>query len=186
MSTLASPVGPGPAQYPIMLSRPKLRSLNGSAVARRALQIAAAVATMLAASAALTQPSQPQTGLPIAVLNAGLHVIQAEVADTDQIRAIGLMFRKSMDANRGMLFIFDARSRHCMWMKNTFIPLSVAFMDDDGKILNIADMTPHDETSHCAAGLARYALEMNRGWFAGKGIRPGVRISGLDKIAKPR
>lgn len=141
-----------------------------------------ALAGFSAFATALSQPSQPQTGLPVASLSAGLHVIQAEVASTDQTRAIGLMFRKSMEANRGMLFIFDARSRHCMWMKNTLIPLSVAFMDEDGKILNIADMTPHDETSHCAAGLARYALEMNRGWFAAKGIKPGARVSGLDKV----
>lgn len=127
-----------------------------------------------------------QTGLPVIPLNAGLHVIQAEVANTNVTRAIGLMHRKAMDANHGMLFDFDVAAPHCMWMRNTLIPLSVAFMDQSGKILNIADMIPHDETSHCATGAARFALEMNRGWFAGKGIKPGAKIGGLEKIPSPR
>lgn len=151
----------------------------------RARYLACFLAAMVVTSAS-AQPNAPQSGLPVATLSAGVHVIQAEVASTDQTRAVGLMFRKSMEANRGMLFIFEMRSRHCMWMKNTLIPLSVAFMDDDGRILNIADMTPHDETSHCAVGPARYALEMNRGWFAGKGIKPGAKVSGLEKLPSPR
>lgn len=163
-----------------------VRSIPYACGMQHSTKLASYLACVLAAitvcSSAAGQPAQAQSGLPVATLNAGLHVIQAEVAGTDQTRSVGLMFRKSMDANRGMLFVFELSSRHCMWMKNTFIPLSVAFMDDDGKILNIADMTPHDETSHCASGPARYALEMNRGWFAGKGIKPGAKVSGLDKL----
>jgi uncharacterized protein len=127
-----------------------------------------------------------QTGLPVVPLNVGIHVVQAELANTATTRATGLMFRKSLEANRGMLFVFEVVAPHCMWMRNTFVPLSVAFLDDEGKILNIADMTPHDETSHCASGSARYALEMNRGWFAGKGVKPGARLGGLEKAAGPR
>jgi uncharacterized protein len=130
--------------------------------------------------------SAQQAGLPVIPLNAGLHVIQAEVANTPATRATGLMYRKSMEANRGMLFDFEVAGNHCMWMRNTFIPLSVAFMEESGRIVNIADMTPHDETSHCASGPARYALEMNRGWFAGKGVKPGAKVGGLDKLPKPK
>jgi uncharacterized membrane protein (UPF0127 family) len=96
------------------------------------------------------------------------------------------MFRKSLTANQGMLFVFAEVERHCMWMRNTYVPLSVAFMDEAGVILNIADMQPQTENSHCAAGPARYALEMNQGWFAAKGIKPGARISGLAKAPPPQ
>jgi uncharacterized membrane protein (UPF0127 family) len=96
------------------------------------------------------------------------------------------MFRKSLGANSGMLFVFPDVAPHCMWMKNTLVPLSVAFMDEQGTIVSIHDMKPHDETSHCAAKPARFALEMNQGWFAQKGIKAGARISGLDKAPPPR
>ena len=97
-------------------------------------------------------------------------MIQAEVADTTATRSLGLMRRKSMAQGAGMLFLFDEPAAHCMWMKNTLIPLSVAFIDERGQIVNIADMQPLDETSHCAARPARYALEMNQGWFKKRGI----------------
>jgi uncharacterized protein len=119
--------------------------------------------------------------LPVVELGAGMHVIRAEVAADFATRAQGLMFRKSLERSAGMLFIFDAPAVHCMWMKNTYIPLSVAFIDDDGAILNIADMQPHSERSHCAAKPARYALEMNRGWFAERGIKPGTKLRGLER-----
>jgi uncharacterized membrane protein (UPF0127 family) len=130
--------------------------------------------------------AQPQARLPTLALNAGIHLIQAEVASTNPSRAQGLMFRKSLAANQGMLFVFAEVERHCMWMRNTYVPLSVAFMDEAGVILNIADMQPQTENSHCAAGPARYALEMNQGWFAAKGIKPGARISGLAKAPPPQ
>jgi hypothetical protein len=127
---------------------------------------------MLAAGGAFAQN-------PVAQLSAGMHLIQAEVVSEPGSRARGLMHRKSMPPNAGMLFIFDESAVHCMWMKNTYIPLSVAFVDDRGAIVNIADMQPHDETSHCAARPVRYALEMNRGWFAARGIKPGSRLGGF-------
>jgi hypothetical protein len=112
-------------------------------------------------------------------LSAGIHLITAEVAATDPVRARGLMFRQSLPANHGMLFIFDRKAVHCMWMRNTLIPLSVAFIEDDGTIVNILDMQPHDERSHCAKQPVRYALEMTQGWFAAKGIGPGARLGRL-------
>ena len=110
-----------------------------------------------------------------------MHIIRAEVAADFPTRAQGLMHRKSLGQNDGMLFVFDEAAIHCMWMKNTLIPLSVAFLDERGAIINIADMRPHSEQSHCAAQPARYALEMNRGWFAQRGIKPGVQLGGLER-----
>jgi hypothetical protein len=124
--------------------------------------------------------------LPTLELSAGIHLIRAEVANTFDSRARGLMFRKSLGANSGMLFVFPDVSPHCMWMKNTYVPLSVAFMDEQGTIVSIHDMKPHDETSHCAAKPARFALEMNQGWFAQKGVKPGAKISGIAKAPPPR
>jgi uncharacterized membrane protein (UPF0127 family) len=92
------------------------------------------------------------------------------------------MHRKGLAPNAGMLFIFDGSSQQCMWMKNTYIPLSVAFLDEQGTIINIADMQPHSEQTHCSARPALYALEMTRGWFAERGIKPGVKLGGLDKL----
>ena len=143
--------------------------------------------TAVAALFALTAVSGPAVGqLPTLELSAGIHLIRAEVANTFDSRARGLMFRKSLGANSGMLFVFPDVSPHCMWMKNTYVPLSVAFMDERGTIVSIHDMKPHDETSHCAAKPARFALEMNQGWFAQKGIKAGARISGLEKAPPPR
>ena len=128
---------------------------------------------LLAAAPALAQP------LPVVQLNAGMHLIRAEVASDFSTRGKGLMHRASMPQNAGMLFIFDESGMQCMWMKNTLIPLSVAFIDDGGAIINIADMDPHSEQSHCASRPARYALEMNRGWYAARGIKPGSRLGGI-------
>ena len=121
--------------------------------------------------------------LPSVQLAAGMHLIRAEVADSMGARMEGLMHRKSMPEGSGMVFVFDENATHCMWMKNTLIPLSVAFIDEAGAIINIADMQPHSEQSHCAARPARYALEMNKGWFAQRGIKPGAKLRGLEKIS---
>jgi uncharacterized membrane protein (UPF0127 family) len=143
--------------------------------------------TALAALVALSAVAGPAAGqLPTLELSAGIHLIRAEIANTFDSRARGLMFRKSLGANSGMLFVFPDVAPHCMWMKNTLVPLSVAFMDEQGTIVSIHDMKPHDETSHCAAKPTRFALEMNQGWFAQKGIKAGARISGLDKAPPPR
>lgn len=117
--------------------------------------------------------------LPRIELNAGMHRIDAEVAATDEARMTGLMRRSAMEETRGMVFVYERPGSHCMWMKNTQLPLSVAFLDEAGVILNIEDMEPETEDSHCSARPARYALEMNRGWFKRRGIKPGMRISGL-------
>jgi uncharacterized membrane protein (UPF0127 family) len=124
-----------------------------------------------------------QPALPTTRLSAGIHVIQAEVANTTATRAQGLMRRKSMAQGTGMLFLFDESAGHCMWMKNTLIALSVAFIDERGQIVNIADMQPLDETTHCASRPVRYALEMNQGWFKQRGIVPGTPIQGLERFS---
>lgn len=124
--------------------------------------------------------------LPVVELNAGIHRIEAEVAHTQQTRMIGLMNRRTMAPQRGMLFVFDEARTHCMWMKNTFIPLSVAFLDDGGRIINVEDMQPHSEDSHCAARPARYALEMNRGWFRSRNLAAGTPIAGIDRAPPAR
>ena len=136
---------------------------------------------LLAAGAAAAQ----QPPLPTVQLGAGMHLIRAEVADRDATRATGLMHRTALAPNGGMLFVFDAAAVHCMWMKNTPLPLSVAFIDASGAIVNIADMQPHTEVSHCAAQPARFALEMAQGWFAERGIRAGTRLRGLEKLRLP-
>ena len=122
--------------------------------------------------------------LPVVQLKAGMHLIRAEVAADYATRGRGLMHRKALGQNAGMLFIFDQPAIHCMWMKNTYIPLSVAFLDDQGKIINIADMTPHSEQSHCATRPALYALEMTQGWFAQRGVKPGAQLGGLEQRGK--
>ena len=132
---------------------------------------------------ALALSAVAQQSLPAVELVTGMHRIRAEVADTMASRMTGLMHRQSMPVNAGMVFVFDENAPHCMWMKNTLIPLSVAFIDESGAIINIADMQPHSEQSHCAARPARYALEMNKGWFAERGIKPGARLRGLEKLA---
>jgi uncharacterized membrane protein (UPF0127 family) len=128
-------------------------------------------------------PAALRAELPVVQLSAGMHLIRAEVADTTPSRTQGLMHRKSMPQGAGMVFVFEDLAPHCMWMKNTLIPLSVAFIDAAGAIINIADMQPHSEQSHCATRPARYALEMNKGWFAERGIKPGAKLRGLEKLA---
>lgn len=127
-------------------------------------------------SGACANPSQPTITLPLQI---GMYVVQAEVADSTESRARGLMFRTEMNANQGMLFIFDRLGVQCFWMKNTFIPLTAAFLDDQGKIINMADMTPETETSHCSKQPVRYVLEMNQGWFESRGIKAGQTVKGI-------
>jgi len=124
--------------------------------------------------------------LPVAELKAGVHLIRAEVAADYATRAQGLMHRKSLGPNAGMLFIFDAVAAHCMWMKNTYVPLSVAFLDESGTIINIADMQPLSEQSHCASRPALYALEMAQGWFAQRGIKAGTKLGGISEASRAR
>ena len=140
----------------------------------RALLASSALA--LLGSAALAQDG-PQK-LPSIKLSAGMHVIQAEVAQSPQERSTGLMFRKTMATNDGMLFVFDRPGQQCFWMKNTLLPLSIAFVADDGSITNIEAMKPQTLDSHCSTKEVRFVLEMNEGWFAKRGIRPGMKLQG--------
>lgn len=120
----------------------------------------------------------PQTNLQRTQLMAGMYRIDAQVAQTADQRQIGLMERKDMPTHEGMLFIFDQPGQQCFWMKNTLLPLTAAFVDDDGIIVNLADMKPQTTNSHCSAKPVRYVLEMNKGWFVRKGIKPGSRLTG--------
>ncbi len=117
--------------------------------------------------------------LPVLDLSVGMYRIQAEVAHTPQTLQRGLMHRTELGQQQGMLFLFGARGTQCMWMRNTLIPLSVAFLRDDGTIVNVAEMQPRTEDSHCSSEPVAAALEMNAGWFDQRGIKPGARIQGL-------
>jgi uncharacterized membrane protein (UPF0127 family) len=136
--------------------------------------------------AMLPSPCAMAVDMPVMDLSAGIHRIQAEVAATGPARGEGLMYRRQLAPNHGMLFVFSERARHCMWMRNTYIPLSVAFIDEQGKILNIEDMQPQTDDNHCAARPARFALEMGIGWFAKRGIAAGQTIDGLDRAGVVR
>jgi uncharacterized membrane protein (UPF0127 family) len=116
--------------------------------------------------------------LPTIKLSAGIHNIQAQLAQTPDQRAIGLMFRNTMATNEGMLFAFDSPATQCFWMKNTLLPLSAAFITDNGTVVNIEDMKPQTLDSHCSKQPVRFVLEMNQGWFAKRGIKAGSRLSG--------
>jgi len=129
---------------------------------------------------------QAQTAMPMMELTAGFHRIEAEVAATDQNRQTGLMQRQQMAPQHGMLFVFPQPNTYCMWMRNTLIPLSVAFMDEEGKIINVEDMQPKTEDNHCARRPARYALEMNLGWFSQRGLKAGTKLGGLEKAPRPQ
>lgn len=116
--------------------------------------------------------------LPSARLNSGMYNISAELARTPQEREIGLMHRTSMGASEGMLFIFERPGVQCFWMKNTLIPLSAAFLADDGTVVNIVDMKPKTLDSHCSTQPVRYVLEMNQGWFSKRGVKAGSKLEG--------
>ena len=124
--------------------------------------------------------------LPEITLSIGKHKITAEVASTDPQRSQGLMHRRMLPENRGMLFVFPQVAMHGMWMMNTYLPLSVAFLDADGIIINIADMTPHTRDTHSTLRPAKYALETNQGWFKKRGIKPGAKVEGLERAPPAR
>src|ERR1700674_2874681 len=124
--------------------------------------------------------------LPTLQLSIKGHRLVAETATTAATRTIGLMHRFSLKPDHGMLFVFDAPQPLAFWMKNTFVPLSIAFIGADGRILNIEDMTPQSETTHPSRGLALYGLEMKKGWFAERAIAAGDRVEGLEKAPRAR
>ena len=131
----------------------------------------------LVAGTALAQ-EQPQLTLPRVPLQAGIYQIDAQVALTPDQRQIGLMYRPDMPQHEGMLFVFEQPSEQCFWMKNTLLPLTAAFVADDGTIVNLADMKPRTTDSHCSAKPVRFVLEMNQGWFAKKAIKAGYKLAG--------
>ena len=124
------------------------------------------------------QTGQPQLDLNRVRLQAGMHIIDAQVAQTALQRQIGLMWRRDMPQHEGMLFVFEQPSIQCFWMRNTLIPLTAAFLLDDGQIVNLADMQARSDDSHCSSQPVRYVLEMNQGWFEKRGLRAGARIRG--------
>ena len=123
-------------------------------------------------------PQQAQTNLPRVQLQAGMFQIDAQVAATPKQREIGLMFRQDMATHEGMLFVFEQPQQQCFWMKNTLLPLTAAFVDDDGTIVNLADMKPQSTQSHCSEKPVRFVLEMNQGWFAKRNIKKGFKLKG--------
>ena len=143
---------------------------------RRLFTAALLAVLTLAGPAAFAQ--QPQLNLPRVTLQAGMYQIDAQVAQTVDQRTVGLMWRKEMPTHEGMLFVFEQSSPQCFWMMNTLIPLTAAFVADDGTIVNLADMQPQTTTSHCSLKPVRYVLEMNQGWFAKRGIKAGSRLTG--------
>ncbi len=145
--------------------------------ATRAIKSLLSVIAFLGSSAVFAQ-NAPQLDLQRTMLTAGMYQITAQVALTPQQREIGLMYRKEMPQQEGMIFIFEEPSLQCFWMKNTLLPLTAAFVADDGTIVNLADMKPQTTDSHCSTKPVRYVLEMNQGWFAKKGIKAGTRLGG--------
>lgn len=138
-------------------------------------------AGLLGLTASLSLAQNINTSLPIIELKTSIYRIQAEIASTPQARQIGLMNRTSMPTDSGMLFIFDQKATHCFWMSNTKIPLAIAFIADDGKIVNIEEMQAETLNNHCPKAPIRYALEMNRQWFSQRAIGPGSAIQGLPR-----
>jgi len=132
---------------------------------------------LLAAGLALAL-DQPQLNLQRTRLGAGLHQIDAQLAITPEQRQIGLMHRAEMPQHEGMLFLFEQPAEQCFWMKNTLLPLTAAFVADDGTIVNLVDMKPQTTDSHCSAKPVRFVLEMNQGWFAKRAIKAGFRLTG--------
>lgn len=163
--------------------------------ARRSLAATSLAAPLLAAAltalsgtpshAQGTQAGGAPQSLAAIQLQAGMHIIQAEVAQTPREREVGLMNRPSMAPNHGMLFVFEAPATQCFWMKNTLIPLDIAFLADDGTVVNVDVMQPQTLESHCSAKPVRYVLEMNQGWFAKRGVKAGSRIGGAPFAKKP-
>ena len=140
-----------------------------------------AALTALACTPALAQlapTGQPQLDLTRTQLSIGMHRIDTQLATTPAQRQIGLMHRKEMPQHEGMLFVFEQPAVQCFWMKNTLIPLTAAFVADDGAIVNLADMKPRDESSHCSAKPVRYVLEMNQGWFEQRHLKAGAKLRG--------
>ena len=142
------------------------------------------LALLMTAVVTSAKAQEPQTNLQRTAIQAGMFQIDAQIANTPQQRQIGLMFRKDMPTHEGMLFIFEEPQKQCFWMKNTLLPLTAAFVDDDGGIVNLVDMQPQSTDSHCSEKPVRYVLEMNQGWFAKKKIGKGYKLKSQIFSAK--
>ena len=134
---------------------------------------------------AISHAQEPQSQLPRTRISAGMYQIDAQVAQSPREREIGLMFRKEMPLTEGMVFVFEQPATQCFWMRNTLLPLTAAFVADDGRIVNLVDMQPMTEDSHCSKEPVRYVLEMNQGWFAKKNIKAGAKLGG-ELFTHPR
>jgi len=145
----------------------------------------ALISIILLCSSSSYAQDAPQLDLPRVKLTAGMYLVDTQVAATPEQRATGLMFRQQMPTAEGMLFVFEQASEQCFWMKNTLLPLTAAFVADDGTIVNLADMAPQTTESHCSKMPVRFVLEMNQGWFTQKGIKAGFKLSGLPFKTKP-
>ena len=135
-----------------------------------------AIAALLCAFSAAAQ--DPQMNLPRVKLSAGMHLIDSQVASTPEQRSTGLMYRKDMPQHEGMLFVFEQAATQCFWMRNTLIPLTAAFVEEDGTIVNLADMKAQNDDSHCSTKPVRFVLETNQGWFAKRNIKAGYKLAG--------
>ncbi|MBC7375868.1 MAG: DUF192 domain-containing protein [Burkholderiaceae bacterium] len=154
-------------------------TLNLSFTSRAPRQLIRSAAALLALACTLAfAQEEPQMNLPRVNVGAGMYQIDSQVAFTPEQRQIGLMFRKEMPAHEGMLFVFEQPSTQCFWMKNTILPLSAAFVADDGSIVNIVDMKPQTTDSHCSLKPVRFVLEVNQGWFAKRKIQAGFKLTG--------
>lgn len=125
-----------------------------------------------------------KSDLPVAHLRMAGHEVQVEIAHRLITRTTGLMFRKEMSWDSGMLFVFPDSSPRAFWMKNTYIPLSIAFMNERAEILNILEMPPRTEERFFSKGPAKFALEMNAGWFSKNGLKAGDLVEGV--LAAPK
>lgn len=161
-----------------------MKNLSPNIHSQRSLRIsllalaASSLLGLFAPHALARDEGQPQMNLRRIDLTAGMYRIDTQLATTPQQREIGLMFRKEMPQQEGMLFVFEVPGVQCFWMRNTLLPLTAAFVADDGTIVNLADMKPMSDESHCSAKPVRYVLEMNQGWFAKRGIKAGAKLGG--------
>lgn len=133
----------------------------------------------MAAVICAAQAQNAQMHLPRTKLSAGMHLLDVQVAQSAQERQIGLMFRREMPQHEGMLFVFEQPATQCFWMRNTLLPLTAAFVADDGTIVNLVDMKPKTDDSHCSSKPVRFVLEMNQGWFAKRNIQAGFKLTGI-------
>jgi uncharacterized membrane protein (UPF0127 family) len=165
-----------PMNPQIILTKPTMSQRIQAILPRLRALFACAMALIALISATPSAAQEPQTDLRRTVIQAGMFQIDAQIASNPQQRQIGLMFRKDMPAHEGMLFVFEEPQKQCFWMKNTLLPLSAAFVDDEGAIVNLVDMQPQTTDSHCSDKPVRYVLEMNQGWFAKKKIGKGYKL----------